>query len=113
MNRPAYWQLDLFMGVMIGLVVAIMRAHLSSGWATGAEIAWSTLMLGGMSLWVRTNWDALQREERSAKMRHAHFRPATPARTTPLTPVQEHFLAVMEPIETDDSVVVLSEQDND
>jgi hypothetical protein len=38
-NGPSYWQLDLFMVVMIGLMVAMMRAHLASGWETGAEIA--------------------------------------------------------------------------
>jgi len=116
MNRPAYWQLDMFMGVMIGLVVAMLRAHLASEWETGAEIAWSMLMIVGMSIWVRANWAALQREERAqraAHMRRGRCRPATPVRTLPLTPVQERFLAVMEPIETDDPVVVLSEQEND
>jgi hypothetical protein len=63
LNGPSYWQLDVFMVVMIGLVVAMMRAHLSSVWETGAEIAWSVLMIVGMSLWVRANWAALQRQE--------------------------------------------------
>ena len=111
MNRPAYWLLDIFMGVMIGLVVAMLRAHLSSGWETGAEIAWSALVIVGMSIWVRANWAALQREERAqraAHMRRGRCRPATPVRSIPLTPVQERFLAVMEPVETDDTVVVRS-----
>jgi uncharacterized membrane protein len=114
MNRPAYWQLDLFMGAMIGLVVAMMRAHLSSEWETGAEIAWSVLMIVGMSLWVRANWAALQREEREQRAVAARWplgRPATAART--LTPVQARFLAVMDQNETDDSIVVRSEQDCD
>jgi hypothetical protein len=108
-NRPAYWQLDLFMVVMIGLVVMTMRAHLSSGWEIGAEIAWSVLMIVGMSMWVRTNWAALQREERAQRAANTGRvlgQPATPARTRTLTPVQERFLAVMEQIETDDTVVL-------
>lgn len=115
-NRPAYWQLDVFVVVMIGLVVALMRAHLSSGWETGAEIAWSVLMIVGMSIWVRANWAALQREERDERAVHTRRlpgRPVLPARTLPLTPVQERFLAVMEHIETDYPVVVRSEQEND
>ena len=116
MNRPAYWQLDVFVVAMIGLVVAMMRAHLPSEWETGAEIVWSILMIVGMSIWVRANWSALQREERTqrgADARQGRCQPVTPARTLPLTPVQERFLAVMEQIETDDPVVVRSEQDND
>ena len=116
MNRPAYWQLDMFMVVMIALVVAIMRAHLASGWAIGAEIAWSTLMIAGMSVWVRANWAALQREERAQRAAHkrrVRGQPATLVRTLPLTPVQERFLAMMKRIDADDSTVVRSEQDND
>jgi hypothetical protein len=73
-------------------------------------------MIVGMSIWVRTNWAPLQREERAqraADTRRVRCRPATPARTRPLTPVQERFLAVMEPIDTDDPVVVLNEEEHD
>ena len=107
-SQPAYWQLDLFVVVMIGLMVALMIAHLTPVWVTAAEIAWSVLTIAGMSIWVRANWAALQREERAQRApatRRGRYRPATPARTRPLTPVQERFLAVMEPIETDDTVV--------
>jgi hypothetical protein len=111
MNRqkqPAYWQLDMFIVVMIGLMVALMIAHLPPAWVTGGEIAWSVLTIAGMSLWVRANWAALQREERAqrdAEKRRRLGQPAIPARTLPLTPVQEHFMDVMAQIETDNSVV--------
>jgi hypothetical protein len=104
-NRPAYWQLDIFMGAMIGLAVVIMRAKVGSGWVTSAEIAWSALMIVGMSMWVRANWASLQREEYAQRGRQKH-RHVPSARAFPLTPVQERYLAVMEQIETDDTIVV-------
>src|SRR4051794_13527231 len=107
-NQPAYWQLDLFVVVMIGLMVALMIAHLPPAWVTAAEIVWSVLTIVGMSIWVRTNWAALQREERAqrdAEKRRCLGQSALPPRSLPLTPVQEHFLAVMAQIETDTTVV--------
>ena len=97
-NRPAYWQLDTFIIVMIGLMIVIMMAHLSSGWKVGVEIAWSTLTIAGMSIWARVNWAALQREEREQRTAdecRALHRPEQLKRTIPLTPVQRRFLKVI------------------
>lgn len=97
-NRPAYWQLDLLIVVMIGLMIVIMTAHLSSGWKAGAEIGWSALAIAGMSIWVRANWAALQHEEheqRAVAERRAAPEPGQLERTIPLTPVQRQFLKVI------------------
>ncbi|MEO7909083.1 MAG: hypothetical protein ABIV47_05480 [Roseiflexaceae bacterium] len=110
-NRPAYWQLDIFVVAMIGLVVAMLRAHLSSSWEIGAEIAWATLMIAGMGMWMRANRVALKRsddQERAAAVQRVPRLPEQGARTLPLTPVQQRYLAVMEHIDTDDRVVVHS-----
>jgi hypothetical protein len=96
--RPAYWQLDLFVLLMSGLLL-VMLAQFSPGWETVVEVVWAALTIAGMAVWVRLNWAALQREERSARMHTTHDaarRAAVQARTLPLTPVQKHFLAVME-----------------
>ena len=98
-NRPKRWQLDVFMLLMIVLMLLLIQAHLSSPWETAAEIGWSILTLAGMGLWVRQNRAALEHED---QQRH-HRRPAadrdgsTGPRTVPLTPVQAHFLAAMQP----------------
>jgi di/tricarboxylate transporter len=52
LERPRYWQLDVFVVALLALAVALMRAHLPAGWAVSAEIAWSSLALLGMGLWV-------------------------------------------------------------
>jgi hypothetical protein len=104
--RPAYWQLDVFVLLMIGLLMLVMLARLSPGWETMADIAWAVLTVAGMGVWVRLNWAALlheEREQRMSAMRRASRGHDTPARTLPLTPVQQQFLAVMEQTERDDS----------
>jgi hypothetical protein len=85
--RPAYWQLDIFMIAMIGLMVAVVRAHLSSRWEIGAEIMWAALMIAGMSMWVYANWAALKHAEAQDR--------AAAGRRVPLTPVQKRYLAVI------------------
>ena len=97
-HRPAYWQLDLFTLLMGGLLL-VMLAHFSPGWETVVAVVWAALTIAGMALWVCLNWAALQHEERIDRMRitHGAARPAdVQARSLPLTPVQRHFLALME-----------------
>ena len=96
--RPAYWQLDLFTLSMSGLLLVLL-AQLSPGWDTAVEVTWAALTIAGMARWVRLNWAALQREERTDRLRSTHcaaHRADVQARTLPLTPVQRHYLAVIE-----------------
>ena len=102
--RPAYWQLDLFILLMSGLLLVLL-ARLSPGWDTAVEVVWAALTIAGMAIWIRLNWAALQREERTDRMRTvrgAGHRADVQARTLPLTPVQRHFLAVMEQIDREE-----------
>ena len=94
-NRPAYWQLDLFVLLMIGLLLLAPLAHLSARWETALEIGWSIVIAGGMAIWLRMNWAALLREDREQQAARWRARRHTSARTTPLTPVQERYLAAM------------------
>src|SRR5262245_24175933 len=95
--RPAYWQLDMFVLLMSGLLLVLL-AQLSPGWDTTVEVVWAALTIAGMAIWVRLNWAALQREDHTDRLRITHgaaHRADVQARTLPLTPVQRHFLAVM------------------
>ena len=96
--RPAYWQLDLFVLLMSGLLLVTL-AQLSPGWETVVEVVWAAVTIAGMTVWVCLNWAALQRAERIDRTRATHgatCRADVQARTLPLTPVQRHFLAVMQ-----------------
>jgi hypothetical protein len=99
-KKPAGWQLDLFIGVMIAGMLALLWAELPARWYTIIDWVWSVLTIAGMSVWVWVNRDALREEDQDAH-RRAHQHPpvsATPAppRTLPLTLVQQHFLDVMD-----------------
>ncbi len=97
-SRPAYWQLDLFV-LLMSVLLLVLLAQLSPGWKTIVEVAWAALTIAGMAIWVRLNWAVLQREERTDRLRSIHcaaHRADVQARTLPLTPVQSHYLAVME-----------------
>lgn len=61
--QTIYWQLDVFVAAMIGLLIAAMRAHVSGGWAAAVAVAWSALTIAGMAVWVWANWAALQHGE--------------------------------------------------
>jgi hypothetical protein len=63
-QRPAYWQLDVFMCVMIALLVLIMGVHTSTRWKILVDAGWAALTLLGMSMWVWANWSAIREEER-------------------------------------------------
>jgi hypothetical protein len=68
-NRPKRWQLDVFMLLMIVLMIVLMQAQLSPSWERAAEIGWCALTLGGMGMWVRDNWGALEHEEQQRRRR--------------------------------------------
>lgn len=95
-NRPAYWQLDLFVALMIGLMLAIMAAQLAPDWTTAAEIGWCALTIAGMGLWVRGNRAALLREDYQRRSPGRAPQAAPAERTIPMTPVQDRFLAALE-----------------
>jgi hypothetical protein len=94
-KKPAWWQLYLWLLLMLGLSVLMMLAAIPADWETTAQIVWCLLTWGGMVVWVWINRVALRDEDR-AKHR-ARTRTASDAtRTLPLTAVQQHFLDIME-----------------
>jgi hypothetical protein len=99
-KKPARWQLDLFIGVMIAAMLALLWVELPEAWYTIIDWVWSALTLAGMSVWVWFNRDALREEDQHArrKARQHPLMPTTPTppRSLPLTPVQQHFLDVMD-----------------
>jgi hypothetical protein len=106
--------------LMIGLLILVMLARLSPGWETVAASVWAALTLAGMAAWVRLNWTALQRTERTERTlttRGAVRRADMRTRTLPLTPVQAHFLEVTQPIDDKEcarhSSLALTEENND
>jgi hypothetical protein len=66
-KRPKRWQLDIFMLLMIGLMIGLMRADLPPSWDTAAEIAWSVLTIAGLGMWVHENRAALTYEEQQTR----------------------------------------------
>ena len=51
-HRPAYWQLDLFVLLMLGLLLLMMLAGLPPGWETAAAIVWAArTQSGGSQPW--------------------------------------------------------------
>jgi hypothetical protein len=98
-KKPAWWQLYLWSLLMLGLSVLTMLAAIPAAWQAAVHIVWGLLTWGGMVVWVWANRVALQDEDRAkhlARTRQAPSAPADGARTLPLTPVQQHFLEVME-----------------
>jgi hypothetical protein len=91
-HHAAYWLLDLFIAIMFGALALIALAHLSHGWETAADVAWSVVTLVGMGAWVRLNRQALLHEDLARRRRG----PDAPGRTIPPTPVQERYLAAIE-----------------
>jgi hypothetical protein len=76
-----------------------MLAAIPAAWQTAVHIAWCLLTWAGMAVWVRANRIALQNQDRAKHLedtRHTLSAQAESARTLPLTPVQQHFLEVME-----------------
>ena len=97
-QRPAYWQLDLFLCVMIAILVQIMRADIAARWEILVDAGWATLMILGMSVWVWANWPELRTEERKQRAGRKHDRAVADrfqGHTLPLTPVQRRFLNAM------------------
>jgi hypothetical protein len=98
-NKPTWWQLYLWLLLMIGLSVVTMLVAIPAAWQTAVHIVWSLLTWAGMVVWVRANRVALHNRDRAkhlARARHTSSAPVDSARTLPLTPVQQHFLEVME-----------------
>jgi hypothetical protein len=98
-NRPARWQLDLFILLMIGISLFLMWAELPQSWYTIIECVWSVLVLCGMGVWCWVYKKDLRDGERQARKkcnRHDQRQSTSRStRTVPLTPVQKHFLDVM------------------
>jgi hypothetical protein len=98
-KKPAWWQLYLWLLLMFGLSALTMVAAIPAAWQTAVYIVWGLLTWGGMAVWVWANRVALQAEDRAkylAGIRQARSARTDGARTLPLTPVQQHFLEVME-----------------
>ena len=100
-KTPARWQLYLFIGVMIAGMLVLLWAELPEHWYTIIDWVWAALTLAGMSVWVWVNRDVLHGEEDQHARRTAHQNPSLPAtptlpRSLPRTPVQQHFLDVMD-----------------
>jgi hypothetical protein len=99
-KKPAGWQLDLFIVTMIAGRLVLIWANLPDSWSTIIDWVWSALTTAGMSAWVWFNREALREQDQHAH-RKAHHHPPILARPTsprslPLTPVQQHFLDVMD-----------------
>jgi hypothetical protein len=94
-SKPKWWQLYVWLLLMIGLSVLMMLTAIPAGWETTVQIVWCLLTWGGMVVWVWVNRVALRDEDR-AKHRARARAAADAARTLPLTAVQQHFLDVME-----------------
>jgi hypothetical protein len=94
-TKPAWWQLYLWLVLMLGLSVLTMWAAIPAAWQTAVLIMWCLLTWGGMVVWLWVNRVALRDEDR-AKQRARARAAVDAARTLPLTPVQQHFLDVME-----------------
>jgi len=76
-----------------------MWAQFPQGWYTIIDDTWAVLDLAGMGGWCWIYREALREEDRqSRKKRHPQRQIAitSPERTIPLTPVQKHFLEVMD-----------------
>ena len=94
-KKPAWWQLYLWLLLMLGLPVLAMLAAIPAAWQMAVDIVWCLLTWGGMVVWVWVNRVALRDEDR-AKHRGRARAASDAARTLPLTPVQQHFLDVMD-----------------
>jgi hypothetical protein len=99
-KKPAQWQLDVFMLVMIVNLLLLMWAELPASWYPIIEGTWAVLTLCGMSLWVWVNREALRENERRRRTKRKRQPQAQSAqaslRSIPLTPVQRRFLDVMD-----------------
>ena len=97
-KNPAYWQLDVFLCVMLALAVLIACAHISPRWELLVDTGWAVLAIAGMSVWVWANWAALREEEHEQHTRSKQQRlqlGTSRARNVQLTPVQRRFLDAM------------------
>jgi hypothetical protein len=94
-KKPVWWQLYLWLLLMLGLSVLTMVAAIPAAWQTAVQVVWWLLTWGGMAVWVWANRAALQEQDRVTHLARTRT-PADAARTLPLTPVQQHFLEVME-----------------
>jgi hypothetical protein len=98
-RKPPWWQLYGWLLLMSGVLLLLMRLVISAAWEMVVQGTWCVLTLGGMWVWVRIHQDVLRDEDRAKQReqrRDKYAAPADGARTIPLTPVQERFLAVME-----------------
>lgn len=98
-KKPAWWQLYLWLLLMLGLSVVTMLVAIPAAWQTAVHIVWGLLTWGGMLVWVSANRVALEDEDRAkhlARTRQAPSVRADGTGTLPLTPVQQHYLEVME-----------------
>jgi hypothetical protein len=59
--RPAYWVLDLFVGVMVVLLFTAI-GFTGVAWHQPIEFAWIALLASGLRLWIVVNRPALTAE---------------------------------------------------
>jgi hypothetical protein len=98
--RPRWWQLYGWLLLTSSMLLFVMPRAIPASWEMAAQVAWCVLTLGGMGAWVWLNQQALWEEDQARQRGETRAgRRASPndGRTIPLTPVQERFLAVMEP----------------
>jgi hypothetical protein len=99
-KRPARWQLDLFVVVMIVSLLCLMWAEPPTSWYPIIECMWGAFTLCGMSIWAWVNREALREEDRRLRTTRRR-QPQTQSvqgstRSISLTPVQQRFLDVMD-----------------
>jgi hypothetical protein len=90
--RPAWWQCYLIGLLMIGLLVFDYWLPVSDGAHKILAVGILCGCFRVISWWMRANRAALIDEEREAH----DDRPPAPRRDVPLTPVQEHYLRIMQ-----------------
>jgi hypothetical protein len=88
-NRPAYWQLDLFVLAMTCLLFVVGNTPLFRLWEIVIESVWCGVMVAGMTLWLWLNWAALRQADRREARQHETLE------QPPLTLVQRRFRAMM------------------
>ena len=62
-SKPAWWVIGALLMVFMGLLLLDHYARLSPGWHHVFLLAIIVLVYGGMSLWLRTNREALVEQE--------------------------------------------------
>ncbi len=92
-NINASWALLYILTLFIcGLLLGVYRMPLPEGWQKVCAIALLLAYYGLVAGWLRRNRDVLARKEQEQQRQRSSSR----GRDVPVTPVQTHFLRVME-----------------